>query len=177
MTNNELNVLMRKALNLATGLKTVEAYDEKRPPNQRNERPYSTLSLHKVKPAAMPTVTNERVGETLESTQRYAAEITFQYTVHGHHAMELASDVHMINVDEEIKRLLFENEVSVWSISEHKRDPQTVGQNYEDSAVVDIIVAAEITRTKIINYADKVDISVYDGDTGREITGSVESKD
>lgn len=171
MSADDVFKLMCRVVSVITGIETFEAFDA-RPASERPDSAYITLSLHKIIPVAMPTMSQKRVDDHLETTTIVASELEFNLTVHrSSRAMNATSAIHSINVNEQTKKLLFDAGVSVWFIRKHERDVQKVNQSYEDSAELSIIVAADLTTIEIINYADKVDFSV------NNLNGSTEPKE
>lgn len=161
MTPLECWALTREAVSKATNINVIEAYD-KRKAKDRPSDIYSTLSLKKIKPLALPYVRYVRNDDDeLIATLITDSELHFEYTVRkAAYSMDLSYLPQLLAVNEETRKLFIENEMSAWGTEDIERDPQLVNESYEEGSNIMLIIAAPLTTQSIINYADNVAFSV-----------------
>lgn len=151
--------IVRQLIMNAIKVPVVEPYDERK----GKDRPtgiYATLSLKKITPVAMPYTVRNRVGDKLESKVIIPSELWFEFTGRRGYSMDVNYVAHALNHLESCRAMLIKNNMSVWGVKDMIRDPEKVNQGYEDAVTPMLVIAAPLTTTELIDYADNVSFRV-----------------
>lgn len=159
MTPLECWEKVRELILLVSPTPIIEAYD-KRKGKDRPEGNYATLSLKKITPVAAATTERVSQGGVLVSTLMVPCEIWFEYTVHRGYSMDIGYLVQLLSVHEAARQFQIENAISVWGVKEFDRNPQKVNEGYEDSVEPVLVIAANLTMSENVNYADNFEFNI-----------------
>lgn len=155
MTPEECWNKTRELILYVTQVPIIEAYDDRKA-KDRPQGTYATLSMKKISPVGAATTSHSKNGEMLASTLSVPCEVLFEYTVHRGFSMDIGYLVTLLTVHEGSRQFQIENGISVWGVDELTRKPEKVNESYEDSVVPVLKIAATLSMSEDVNYADNV---------------------
>lgn len=160
MTPLEVWKLTRDALVAVTGVHIIEAYDGRKA-KDRPKGVYATLSLKAIKPVAMPFNESKMIDGELQNTTITPCELKFEFTMRrASYAFDLSYLINAMSMNEQCRRIFIENAISAWAVDEHERHPEKVNESYEDATTPLLVIAAPLSTTEMIGFADNVDYNI-----------------
>ncbi len=134
----------------------------KRPANLSMKTGFCEIGSSKITPYGKPThVSTERKEGQLIRTIRQAKIARYMLTFRGNGAADYAANLQGCYGLESIQAYLYQSGFSIRRVEIVSRLPEVVDKQYQQKAIVGLELWFETDRTETVNYADKVDVTVF----------------